>query len=311
MAIVANTFLTFSAIGNREDLSNEIYNIDPIDTPFFKMAAKVKATATTHEWQTQALATAANNAQIQSDDVTFAAVTVTVRELNRTQISRKEVVIGGTQEAVDKAGRESEMTYQLMLKNKELNRDIEVVLTGNRAPVTGNSTTAPQLRPLCSWYVTNDQRGGSGADGSTTTSATDGTQRALTETLVKAALQSAWTNGGDPDVLMSGPFNKQVISSFSGNATRYMEAGSGKLVTSIDIYKGDFGQQKVVPNRFSRDRDLHVLQSDLWAVATLRPKKTVDLAKTGDAEKAMIITELTLEARNEKGSAIVADLLTS
>lgn len=311
MTIVANTFLTFSAIGNREDLADQIYNIDPVETPFLKMCAKTKATAVLHEWQTQALASAANNAQIQADDVTFAAVTPTVRESNRTQISRKEVIVGGTQEAVDKAGRESEMTYQLMLKNKELNRDIEVVLTGNRAPVTGNSTTAPQLRPLCSWYVTNDQRGVSGADGSSSTAATDGTQRALTETLVKAALQSAWTNGGDPDVLMPGPFNKGVISAFSGNATRYIEAGSGKLVTAIDVYKGDFGQQKVVPNRFSRDRDLHVLQSDLWAVATLRPKKTVDLAKTGDAEKAMIITEYTLEARNEKGSAIVADLTTS
>ena len=311
MAIVTNTFLTFSAIGNREDLADQIYNIDPVETPFYKMCAKVKATAVLHEWQTQALASAANNAQIQADDVSFAAVTATVRESNRTQISRKEVIVGGTQEAVDKAGRESEMTYQLMLKNKELNRDIEVVLTGNRAPVTGNSTTAPQLRPLCSWYVTNDQRGAGGADGSTTTAATDGTQRALMETLVKAALQSAWTNGGDPDTLMCGPFNKGVISGFSGNATRYIEANAGKLVTSIDIYKGDFGQQKVVPNRFSRDRDLHVLQSDLWAVATLRPKKTEDLAKTGDAEKAMIITEYTLECRNEKGSAIVADLTTS
>lgn len=311
MAIVTNTFLTFSAIGNREDLADQIYNVDPTETPFYKMCAKNKATSTLHEWQTQALAAAANNAQIQADEVSFAAVTVTTREVNRTQISRKEVIIGGTQEAVDKAGRESEMTYQLMLKNKELNRDIETVLTGNRAPVTGNSTTAPQLRPLCSWYATNDNRGASGADGTTSAAATDGTQRALTEALVKNVLQLCWTAGGDPDTLMPGPFNKTVISAFAGNATRFMEAGSGKLVTSIEIYKGDFGTQKVVPNRFSRDRDLHVLQSDLWAVSTLRPKKTVDLAKTGDAEKAMIITEYTLEARNEKGSGIVADLTTS
>lgn len=311
MAIVTNTFLTFSAIGNREDLSDQIYNVDPIETPFYKMCAKNKATATLHEWETQALRTAANNAQIEADDVTFAAVTPTVREVNRVQHCRVEVIVSDVQEAVDKAGRESEMTYQLMLKNKELNRDIEVVLTGNRAPVTGNSTTAPQMRPLCSWYVTNDSRGAGGADGTSSTAATDGTQRALTETLVKTVLQSAFTNGGNPDTLMPGPFNKGVISAFSGNATRFVEAGSGKLVTSIDVYKGDFSTVKVVPNRFSRDRDLHVLQSDLWAVSTLRPKKTKDLAKTGDAEKAMIITSITLEARNEKGSGIVADLTVS
>lgn len=311
MAIVTNTFLTFSAIGNREDLIDQIYNVDPVETPFFKMCDKAKASSTLHEWQTQALAAAANNAQLQGDEVSFAAVTVTVRESNRTQISRKEVVVSGTQDAVDKAGRQREMVYQLMLKNKELNRDIEVVLTGNRAQVTGNSTTAPQLRPLCAWYATNDSRGSGGADGSSGAAATDGTQRALTEALLKSVLQLCWTNGGDPDVVMCGPFNKTVISGFSGNASRFIDTSKMKLVTAIDVYKGDFGEQKIVPNRFSRERDVHVLQSDLWAVATLRGKKTEDLAKTGDATKAMIITEYTLEARNEKGSGIVADLTTS
>ncbi len=311
MAIVTNTFLTFSAIGNREDLIDQIYNVDPVETPFFKMCDKAKASSTLHEWQTQALAAAANNAQLQGDEVSFAAVTVTVRESNRTQISRKEVVVSGTQDAVDKAGRQREMVYQLMLKNKELNRDIEVVLTGNRAQVTGNSATAPQLRPLCAWYATNDSRGSGGADGSSGAAATDGTQRALTEALLKSVLQLCWTNGGDPDTIMCGPFNKTVISGFSGNASRFIDTSKMKLVTAIDVYKGDFGEQKIVPNRFSRERDVHVLQSDLWAVATLRGKKTEDLAKTGDATKAMIITEYTLEARNEKGSGIVADLTTS
>ena len=311
MAIVTNTFLTFSAIGNREDLIDQIYNVDPVETPFFKMCDKAKASSTLHEWQTQALAAAANNAQLQGDEVSFAAVTVTVRESNRTQISRKEVVVSGTQDAVDKAGRQREMVYQLMLKNKELNRDIETVLTGNRAQVTGNSTTAPQLRPLCAWYATNDSRGSGGADGSSGAAATDGTQRALTEALLKSVLQLCWTNGGDPDVVMCGPFNKTVISGFSGNASRFIDTSKMKLVTAIDVYKGDFGEQKIVPNRFSRERDVHVLQRDLWAVATLRGKKTEDLAKTGDATKAMIITEYTLEARNEKGSGIVADLTTS
>lgn len=48
MAIVTNTFLTFSAIGNREDLVDQIYNVDPVETPFYKMCAKVKASNTLH-----------------------------------------------------------------------------------------------------------------------------------------------------------------------------------------------------------------------------------------------------------------------
>jgi hypothetical protein len=312
MTIVANTYLTFSAIGNREDLADTIYNIDSVETPFQKAIDKVKAKATLHEWQTQSLAAAANNAQLQGDDVSFTAVTPTVRLTNRTQISRKEVAIAGTQEAVDKAGRESELVYQLMLKTKELRRDMEVVLTGNRAAVTGNSTTAPQLRPLSAWYATNDSRGSGGADGSSSAAATDsGTQRPLTEALLKGVLQLCWAAGGSPDMIMVGPFNKTVISGFAGNATRTLDASKGRLVAGIDVYEGDFGTQKVVASRFSRDRDCHVLDTSLWALATLRPMKTEDLAKTGDAEKAMVLTEYTLESRQEAGSGVVADLTTA
>jgi hypothetical protein len=34
MALPTNTVTTYSAIGNREDLSDMIYRIDPTDTPF-------------------------------------------------------------------------------------------------------------------------------------------------------------------------------------------------------------------------------------------------------------------------------------
>ena len=196
MPAPTNTVLTFSAIGNREDLTNKIYNIAPVDVPFSAMIDTTKATATLHEWQTQSLATAALNAQIEGDDVTFAAATPTVRAFNRTQILRKEVVVSLTQEAVDKAGRNGEMVYQMALKRAELKRDKEFTLLSNQAPVTGNSSTARQFRPLCGWFTTNALRGVGGLNGSTTASATDGTQRALTEALFIAAMQGAWAQGG-------------------------------------------------------------------------------------------------------------------
>lgn len=312
MAIVTNTFLTFSAIGNREDLSEIIYNISPTDTPFSGRIGKTKASAVLHEWQTDALAAAAANAQLEGDDHTsFAAVTPTVRLGNRCQISSKDVIVSGTQDAVDKAGRKREMVYQMLLRSRELKRDIEFVLTNNQAPVTGNSTTARQLRPLCSWYATNDNRGASGADGSSSAAATDGTQRALTESLLKTVLQNCWTQGGNPDMLMCGAFNKTVISGFSGNNTRMADTSNKKLITAIDVYVSDWGTHRIVPNRFSRARDLHVLDTEYWAVAWLRPIHTVDLAKTGDATKGLIQAEYTLESKNEAASGIVADLTTS
>lgn len=315
MAIVTNTFLSFSAIGNRESISDVVYNISSIDTPFSGSIAKNKATSTLHEWQTDSLAAAAANAQIEGDDTTvsysFAAATPTSRISNRTQISRKDVVVSGTQDAVQKAGREQEIVYQMIKRARELKRDMEVVLTGNQAPAAGNATTARQLRPLCGWYTTNKNRGATGADGSATAAATDGTQRVLTESMVKSMLQSCWVAGGTPDILMPGPFNKTVISAFTGNNTRMQDTSGGTLSSAIDIYESDFGAHKIVANRFSRDRDLHVLSSDLWGIAFLRPLQTIDLAKTGDNEKGQILAEYTLEARNESGSGIIADLTTS
>lgn len=312
MAVIANTYLTFSAVGNREDLVDTIYNISPTDTPFQSMIGKVKATAVLHEWQPDSLAAPAANAQLEGDDIdTFSAVAPPSRAQNRCQISYRNVIVSGTQDAVSKAGRKQEIVYQLMKRGKELRRDMEFILTQNQAPAVGNASTPRQLRPLCGWYATNALRGAGGANGTPSAAAVDGTQRALTESMVKEAIQSAWTQGGDPDYLMCGPFNKTVISGFAGNSTRMQDTSDKKLVSAIDVYVSDFGTHKVVANKFSRDRDLHVLTSELWAIAYLRPIQSVDLAKTGDAEKGLVLAEYTLEARNEAGSAIVADLATS
>lgn len=312
MAIVTNTHLSFAAVGNREDLSDQIYNIAPKDTPFIAAIGKAKATAVLHEWQTDSLAAAAANAQLEGDDITaFQAVVSTVKLGNRCQISYKTAIVSGTQDVVDKAGRQREIIYQLVKRSNELKRDLEFIVCGNQLPQDGTASVARQLRPLCGWYSTNKSRGAGGADGTVSTTATDGTQRALTESLVKTVLQSCWTNGGNPDLLLVGPFNKTVFSGFTGNATRFDQAEDKKLISTIDVYESDFGAHKIVASRFSRERDCHILDTSLWALAYLRKMQTVDLAKTGDADKGMVLAEFTLEARNQAGSGIVADLVTS
>ncbi len=271
------------------------------------------------------LATAADNAQLEGDDTTssgysFGAVTASVRISNTCQISYKNVIVSGTQDAIVKAGRKREIVYQLMKKAKELRRDMEYVLTQNHSlNQTAGATTARTLRTLEQWFGDTSsppasnvvQRGASGSNGSTTASVTDGTQRPLTEALVKTGLQSAWTNGGDVDLVMPGPFNKTVMSGFAGNNTRIQDTADGKLFSAIEIYVSDFGTHKIVPNKFSRDRTLCGITSDLWAVSYLRPMQTIDLAKTGDNEKGMVLSEYTLECRNDAGSFVVADLTTS
>jgi hypothetical protein len=316
MAIIANTLLTFNAIGNREDLLDKIFNIDPVDVPFQSMVDETTSKAVLHEWQTENLTTAASNAQLEGDEFSFSAPIITARIGNRTQISRKEVVISGTQEAVDKAGRNSELVRQMANRRAELKRDKEVVLCSNQAPVTGSSVVARQLRPLCGWITTNASRGAGGLAGTTSAAATDGTQRALTEALVTPQMQAAWIKGGKPSVLLTGAKQRGVISTFNGGATKFYQVEDKTLVATITMYDGDFGKYKIVASRFVRggqtatDRELFILDPSLWAVSHLtgRKFKSEDVAKTGDSEKGLILSEYTLESRQEAGSAIVSDL---
>ena len=314
MAQPTNTFDTYDSVGEREDLSDVIYSISPTDTPFLSSAAKTQATAVLHEWQTDSLAAAVtNNAVIEGDEATLDASTATTRLSNSTQIMDKTVVITGTQESVDKAGRASELAYQIAKKAKELKRDMEATITGNIAEVTGGSSTARKMGTLGSWVTTNDDLASDGASGAGAGNAahTDGTQRAFTESQLKSVIKSVWNAGGDPSMVMVGPFNKQKLSGFTGNSTRFDAGADATLYTSVDVYASDFGQLQVVPNRFSRDRDAYVLDMEYWGIAFLRDFSMHELAKTGDSEKRQLLVEATLESRNEAASGLVADLTTS
>ena len=313
MAQPTNTFDTYDSVGEREDLSDVIYNISPTDTPFLSSAAKTSSSAVLHEWQTDALAAAStSNAVIEGDEATLDAVTATTRLSNSCQIMDKTVVITGTQEAVDKAGRASEIAYQIAKKAKELKRDMEAQITTNNAEVTGSATAAREMGSLGAWVATNDVMGTSGTSGSVgNTARTDGTQRAFTESLLKSVIKSVWDEGGDPTMIMVGPFNKQKLSGFTGNSTRFDAGADATLYTSVDVYASDFGQLQVVPNRFSRDRDAYVLDMNYWGIAFLRDFSMHELSKTGDSEKRQLLVEATLESRNEAASGLVADLTTS
>lgn len=323
MTIVAGTTTTYGTgtglVGIREDLSDIIYNISPTETPFLTMASRMKAKATYHEWQTDSLASAGANQAVEGDDASFTTLTNTTRVGNRTQISRKTLIVSDTARAVNTAGREDQFEYELAKKSQELKRDMEYVLTQNQGSSAGSQAVARRLGSLESWYTTNTSRGAvnaasGGFSNGNTSPATDespGAQRTFTESLLKGVIKSCWTNGGMPDTVMLGPVNKQRASAFTGIATQYRENSGVKpatILASASIYVSDFGELKFVPNRFSRDQTVHVLQSDMWGVAYLRPFKTQKLARTGSAEKALLEVEYTLVAKNEASSGVVADL---
>lgn len=310
MTVPSNTMQTYTAVVNREDLSDMVYMISPTETPFLSGCGRGKAQSTLHEWTTDVLATAANNAVIEGDDSSAGVVNPGTRVTNRTQISKKVVRLSGTQQAVNSAGNLYTMGKQMAKASAELKRDIEFALTQNTTAVVGAAVTARQTRGLEGWVATNNSLGSGGAAPNPTsnTAPTDGTQRTLTEAMIKTVLQACWTSGGNPDTIMLGGVQKQLFSTFNGGGTQFGNLDDKKLIAAIDVYVSDFGTLKLVPNRFQRARTAFVLEMAKWKVAYLRPFTTEDLAKTGDSDAKHLIAEYTLEAANEAASGAVRDL---
>lgn len=323
MTVPVATFQTFQSIGNREDLEDVIYNIAPTETPFVSMAGRGTAKAVFNEWQTDTLAAAsATNAQIEGDDAATTSVAPTVRLGNYCQILAKDIRISGTTEAVNRAGRKQEMAYQIAKKGKELKRDLEAVASQNKGSTAGGSGSARTMASLESWLFTN--RTDIGASGTPTTPGyISGTVAAPTDNSVKgtfvkahldAVIQAAWTQGGEPKVILTGPFNKTRASTFTGVATLYKEVKGqtqGVLIGGVDAYVSNFGQHTIVPSRFNRDTTICVLDMDYWALEYLRPFQTSDLAKTGDSDKKQMLVEVTLVSRNEAASGKITTATTS
>jgi hypothetical protein len=308
------TFTAHSAIGQREDLTDIIYDISPTETPFMSSIGKTKATAVYHEWQTDSLAAATTaNAAVEGADASSATLSPTVRLGNYTQIVQKTVQVSGTLDAVNKAGRKSEKAYQLAKASAELKRDLETILLANQGRSAGTSTTARKLGSLLSWIKTNSSVGSGGSDPATigVSTRTDGTQRTFTETLLKTVVAEVFDSGGSPKILMVGSAGKQKVSSFAGIAAqRYMAPGNTPttIVGAADVYMSDFSTISVVPNRFMRNRDALIIDPEYAALAYLRPFQTNDLAKTGDSENTQLLAEVTIEIKNEAAHGIIADL---
>jgi hypothetical protein len=316
MAIKTNTYETYDATNIPEEVNPAIYMIEREETPIFSSAKKEKIRSTNPEWQTQALAAAGTNVKVQGDELAIEARTPTVRVKNHTQILSKGVSLTGTQQAVDHYNTQSdEFKYQMANAMKELKRDCEFAIVRENASVAGVSGTSGEIGGIESWIATNASRGAGGAgtgynSGTGLTAApTDGTQRVLTNGMLDSLLQTMWENGARPKIIHAGGFNKRVISSFQGNATRYNEKADVASNT-IAFYKSDFGDLSIALNPQQRTRSVIVYDMDKVAVLNLRPMQTVKVAKTHDSDERVILTEFTTRVV-ERGLGIIADLTTA
>ena len=321
MAQPSNTFDSYDAVGIREDLSDIIYDVSPEETPFYTKCKKVKASNSLHEWQTDALRAAAANAHVEGDEITANARTATSRLGNYTQIFVDAVSVPDTDSGLKKAGRASEIAYQMLKTAKEQKLDIEKALFDNNGRVAGNSTTARELAGLPSWLITNTDFGaneGADATGDGTDARTDETTtlQAFSQARFDTVMQSIWEEGGNPDTVYLSAFQMNKALAFTGmnNQRATIGAsvgGTNAVVNAVDVYVTPWGTVNFMPSRQNRSRDVFICQDDMWSVAVLRNTKNMELAKTSDSTRRAIVTELTLVSNNEKASGGVFDNTTS
>jgi len=319
MAVNANTNETYDVSTIREDLQDALISISPTDTPFMTAAGRRNIDNTFFEWGVVSLAAVDDSNRVAEGEASPGndAPTNAVRQGNYAQISDKVVEVSDTSNAVNGAGDAQTLAKQIAYKLKEMKRDMESMLLSNVAASAGSSGTARQTAGLPAWLRTNVDRGATGADGTTSgsgtsgypdTAATDGTQRELTETLLKSVIASCWDEGAEPSIVMVGSQAKQKISTFSGNATRFKEAEDSKLNAAIDVYISDFGELQVVPNRFQRSRDVFVLDPSYARVGYLKNTTQTELARTGHSERRLISAEYGLQVDNEAAHGVIADV---
>ena len=304
--------------GNREDLSDVLFDVSPTETPFITAIKKNKATGTSHDWLTDALEDPADNAHIEGDDAAPVDPASRDRLSNYTQIFKKHAVVTGTQEKVLKGGGiKSEMAYQVARRLKAMKRDGERAMIGIANPkVAGDDTTARELGSFETYMSDTSYQGGSGAaspTGNGVDAGTPGTPRALDEDVLKAALAQLWNqSGGNENILgITGSFNRGVVSTFTASSTRYVTTDDKKLVASIDVYDGDFHTVTMSPDRYCAADSLHLVDTEYAAVSDLRPAFTKDLAVTGDSIRKEVVWETTLEICNPLAHVQIAGLTTS
>lgn len=252
---------------------------------------KKTATHRTHEWLTESLqASNSANAEVEGSTAAFATgdITERTRVTNYTQISRKVFSSSYTQDAVEKAGvTGTEFDHQRMLKTKELARDINSALI-NQSSASGASATARTLNGMLTAITTNTGSANS---------------LPLEESTFNRVLQDIWTQGGKPDAVYVGGFNKRTISAWTSPLNRNIDAAGRKRVVATDVYDSDFGRMNIYLEREMPAAQVAILEEKYWNAAYLRPLFFEEIGKVGGQRRGYVESEYTLEylAQNSSG----------
>ena len=304
----------------KEDVIDQIYNFSPDKAPLVSMIPSESVKNVYFEWQRDIYRAAdKDNAALEGAAAAPAAADQPTLLNNRTQIFEDSFGISGTSQAVGKYGRKSDRALELMKVAVELKKDQDAAFIASGVTVTDNGTNAGKLRGLYGFF-TLDSTSGTSPDPTTNTNAVSGTDRALTEQMIKDAQQSCYENGGDGSILMCSPAHKVKIDSFTFGVSRTHEVSTkaGDIQPgTYDFIRGAFGVIKIVPNRnqaiaaVGLNDTLYMFDADKLAKATLRPYQVKKLAEVGDSEEHQVLTEVSLIVKDERTCYAIRDITPS
>lgn len=320
MALPTNTYTRFTANTNvREDLIDKITMTNPEKTPIVSAMGRDSAENTYHEWQRDNLRTPnKDNAALDGDDATASAKTPPVRVANVCQIFQDTISVSGRAEAVKKAGMKSAMAYYKAKAYKELQRDMEGMVVSANPAVAGSGGVASKSGGLGVLLYSNAQHGAGGSttahtSGAPTTAPVAGTGRALTEALLKAAVQATYIASGEvPPAVYMSPNHKGVFSGFTGiaaNRVHVEKKMQGRIVGGADVYTSDFGDMEIVPHYImAGSTDVFGVSPEQGDIVYLRSFQSKLLGPSGDNTRSQVLVDATLRMKSEQSSFKISDL---
>lgn len=312
---------TANAIGQKEDLSDVIYRIDPDTTPLVSNLRKVTKNAINFDWQVQELSAAASSPAVEGATVSSFTDTPTTRHQNTMQIALRAYSVSDTMDAIDAAGRERESNYNKLLRGIEARRDVEFTLLTDQAEVASGTRKTGALPSWISNYDTGASptlNAGFTADGDNlpiTDAATDagsdgiaddwGTPRAFAISQLNTVLQACREDGGQPNLLVMSPKQKVAFSaaaisaqgtSVLNNEVQMREAGDASMTGSVTVFVSDFGSLTTTVDTFCPSERIYAIDTDYAELATLpgRNFAAQDLAKEGDSTRGFVVCEFGL-----------------
>ncbi len=272
--------------------------LTPKETPLYSGFRKTKASQTLHEFMEKTLSTFSDNAVPEGASFGTPAQSRPVRRTNITQIFEKVYQVSSTEQWVHHYDTSDVLAGQQQDKLMEIATDIELaLLKGSIASGNNAGASARRMAGLLNYITTNATAVNSG------TKLTESLYGDMCQLIHDGNGSTIGAGQGNIDEVYTCSRLKRVISSFTADNTKNVQANDRRLVVSTDVIVNDFGMQKLfihrqMPSTTNSDAAVLFLNRRLNAVAIGDPVHVLskeEVAQTGHSGKGVIRGELTCE----------------